>query len=311
MRQALDMAFKAAPSEATVLLRGESGTGKGVLARAIHARSPRAAAPFVTVHCPSLSAELLESELFGHVPGRFTGAVQDTRGQGRRRRGRHAVPRRNRRSAAGAAAETAAAPAGEAVRAGRRNAGRGPVDVRILAATNRDLQAASAAGRFREDLLYRLNVIEVVLPPLRQRRARHPAPGRPSAAVSSPARAASRSRASPRRHRPPWPAIPGRATSASCATPSSGASSWPPNRSSGLADLPAQVGSPPPSKAVEVGGAVTLDQLEAEHIRRDPGRHGHPGRGGDRARHRPEHPVPQAQTLRAVNRIALALIALG
>src|SRR5262249_44204882 len=75
MRQAIDVAFKTAPTDATILLRGESGTGKGVLARAIHARSGRAKAPFVTVHCPSLSAELLESELFGHVQGAFTGAV--------------------------------------------------------------------------------------------------------------------------------------------------------------------------------------------------------------------------------------------
>src|SRR5262249_20842070 len=81
MRQALEVAFKAAPSEASVLLRGESGTGKGVLARAIHARSPRAAAPFITVHCPSLSAELLESELFGHALGAFTGAVRETSGK--------------------------------------------------------------------------------------------------------------------------------------------------------------------------------------------------------------------------------------
>ena len=81
MRQALDVAFKTAASEATILLRGESGTGKGVLARAIHARSQRAAGPFVTVHCPSLSAELLESELFGHVQGAFTGAVRDTIGK--------------------------------------------------------------------------------------------------------------------------------------------------------------------------------------------------------------------------------------
>ncbi len=81
MRQALEVAFKAAPTEATILLLGESGTGKGVVARAIHARSGRAAAPFVTVHCPSLSAELLESELFGHAKGAFTGAVQDTAGK--------------------------------------------------------------------------------------------------------------------------------------------------------------------------------------------------------------------------------------
>ncbi len=81
MRQALDLAFQAAASEATVLLRGESGTGKGVLARAMHGRSPRVRGPFVTVHCPSLSAELLESELFGHVKGAFTGAEQDTVGK--------------------------------------------------------------------------------------------------------------------------------------------------------------------------------------------------------------------------------------
>ena len=81
MRQSLEMAFRAALSEATILLRGESGTGKGVIARAIHARSQRADAPFVTVHCPSLSAELLESELFGHVQGAFTGAIRDTVGK--------------------------------------------------------------------------------------------------------------------------------------------------------------------------------------------------------------------------------------
>ncbi|MBN9518048.1 sigma-54-dependent Fis family transcriptional regulator, partial [bacterium] len=81
MRQALDTVFAVAPSDATVLLRGESGTGKGVLAKAVHARSRRAAGPFVTVHCPSLSAELLESDLFGHTKGAFTGAVRDTAGK--------------------------------------------------------------------------------------------------------------------------------------------------------------------------------------------------------------------------------------
>ncbi len=81
MQKALDLVFRAADSDATILLRGESGTGKGVLARAIHSRSPRAAGPFVTVHCPSLSAELLESELFGHARGAFTGAVRETQGR--------------------------------------------------------------------------------------------------------------------------------------------------------------------------------------------------------------------------------------
>src|SRR5262249_12773833 len=78
MQAALELAWQVAGSEATVLLRSESGTGKGVLARAIHDRSQRAAGPFVTVHCPSLSAELLESELFGHARGAFTGAVTET-----------------------------------------------------------------------------------------------------------------------------------------------------------------------------------------------------------------------------------------
>src|SRR5881394_2523359 len=81
MQQVLDVAFKVAASEASVLLCGESGTGKGILARTVHARSLRAAGPFLTVHCPSLSAELLESELFGHTRGAFTGAVQSTEGK--------------------------------------------------------------------------------------------------------------------------------------------------------------------------------------------------------------------------------------
>src|SRR5207302_2963565 len=81
MDEALKLAYRAAASTATMLLCGESGTGKGVLARAIHARSSRAQGPFLTVACPSLSAELLESELFGHVRGAFTGAVRDTLGK--------------------------------------------------------------------------------------------------------------------------------------------------------------------------------------------------------------------------------------
>lgn len=81
MQAVLDLAFRAAPSEATILMRGESGTGKGILARAIHERSRRAGKPFVVVHCPSLSAELLESELFGHTRGAFTGAVETTEGK--------------------------------------------------------------------------------------------------------------------------------------------------------------------------------------------------------------------------------------
>ncbi len=169
MRQALDLAFQAAASEATVLLRGESGTGKGVLARAMHSRSPRAGGPFVTVHCPSLSAELLESELFGHVKGAFTGAVTDTTGKAAAADGGTLfldeiadLPLSVQPKLLRLVQDKAYERVGET----RTRV----ADVRILTATNRDLQAETAAGRFREDLYYRLNVIEVELPPLRLRR---------------------------------------------------------------------------------------------------------------------------------------------
>ncbi len=168
MQHAVEMAFRAAPTEATLLLRGESGTGKGVLARAIHARSQRAGAPFITVNCPSLSAELLESELFGHVRGAFTGAVQDTEGKVAAAEGGTLF-----------LDEIGDLPLGlqpkllrllQEKRYERVGETRTRVcDVRILAATNRDLHTAVNKGVFREDLLYRLNVIEIELPPLRQR----------------------------------------------------------------------------------------------------------------------------------------------
>jgi NtrC-family two-component system response regulator AlgB len=170
MREALDVAFKTAATDATVLIRGESGTGKGVLARAIHARSHRADAPFVTVHCPSLSAELLESELFGHVQGAFTGAVRDTIGKVAAADGGTLfldeigdLPLALQPKLLRLLQDRCYERVGETqTRVG---------NVRVLAATNRDLDAEIAAGRFREDLFYRLNVIEVTVPPLRQRPA--------------------------------------------------------------------------------------------------------------------------------------------
>jgi NtrC-family two-component system response regulator AlgB len=170
MRQALDVAFKTAASEATILLRGESGTGKGVLARAIHARSPRAANPFVTISCPSLSAELLESELFGHVQGAFTGAVRDTLGKVAVAQGGTLfldeigdMPLTLQPKLLRLLQDKCYERVGE-TRTRQSN-------VRVIAATNRNLEAEIAAGRFREDLFYRLNVIEVHLPPLRERMA--------------------------------------------------------------------------------------------------------------------------------------------
>jgi NtrC-family two-component system response regulator AlgB len=266
MQRALETAFKAAGSDATILLRGESGTGKGVVARAVHARSPRAAAPFVTVNCPSLSAELLESELFGHVRGAFTGAVQDTVGKVAAAQGGTLF-----------LDEIGELPLGlqpkllrllQEKRYERVGDTRTRVcDVRMIAATNRDLESAVSAGKFREDLLYRLNVIDVVLPPLRERRkdvllladhllsffARQT--GKQITGFSDEARGAILRYSWPGNIRELRNAIERGVILAA-------------DPIVGLADLPVQVGSPRPDRGVEVGGAVTLDNLEAEHIRR-------------------------------------------
>ncbi|HEY7088887.1 MAG TPA: sigma-54 dependent transcriptional regulator [Tepidisphaeraceae bacterium] len=168
MRRAISLARQVAPTEATVLIRGESGTGKGVLARLIHAWSKRGSRPFGVVSCPAISPQLLESELFGHVRGAFTGAVRDNPGRIAACDGgtlfldeigdlplglqpkllRFAQDRQYERVGDSAI---------------RR------ADVRMIAATNIDLEAAVKAGRFREDLLYRIQVIQIDVPPLRQR----------------------------------------------------------------------------------------------------------------------------------------------
>ena len=302
---ALDIAFKVAASEATVLLRGESGTGKGVLARAIHGRSSRSGRPFVTVHCPSLSAELLESDLFGHAKGAFTGAVRDTEGKVAAAEGGTlfldevgdlpaAVQPKLLRFLQDKAYE----------RVGETRTRSG--DVRLIAATNRDLEAEVRAGRFREDLFYRLNVIEVTLPPLRERRPQHRAACRPPVIVLCPAGEPRSDRYSRRSAGRPWSAI-----------------AWPGNlrelrnvrragrnsvRRSGSrmsSDLPAQIGAP------------------ADDENRS-GRIGHAGRIGGRAYpqgagvgpdprrrrrhsgHRPEHAVSQTETVRTVSRLRLS-----
>jgi NtrC-family two-component system response regulator AlgB len=168
MSRVLEMVRKVGPSDVAVLLRGESGTGKGVVARALHAASPRAAAPFVTVSCPSLNAELLESDLFGHARGAFTGAVRDTAGKAAAAEGGSLfldevgdLPASLQPKLLRFLQDRAYERVGETK---TRTA-----DVRLIAATNRDLEAAVALGQFREDLLYRLNVVEISLPPLRAR----------------------------------------------------------------------------------------------------------------------------------------------
>jgi len=168
MRGVLDLLARAAASDAPILLRGENGTGKGVLARAIHAQSPRASRPFVTVNCPTLSEELLASELFGHTRGAFTGAVRDQAGRVDAAEGGTLFLDEVGEISPGLQAKLLRFVQEKRFERVGENRTRS-ADVRLVAATNRDLDADVRAGRFREDLLFRLNVIEVRVPPLRER----------------------------------------------------------------------------------------------------------------------------------------------
>ncbi|GHG89490.1 sigma-54 dependent transcriptional regulator [Comamonas sp. JC664] len=168
MHAAIGLLTRAAASDAAVLLRGESGTGKGVLARALHSLSARRRRPFVTVNCPTLSEQLLSSELFGHVRGAFTGAVKDQPGRVEVAEGGTLFLDEIAEMSPGLQAQLLRflqEKQFERLGEGRTR----KADVRVVAATNRDLEKDVAEGRFREDLLYRLNVIEVKLPSLRER----------------------------------------------------------------------------------------------------------------------------------------------
>ncbi len=168
MAKILELIRSVADTDATILILGESGTGKGVIARAAHDWSPRRVAPFGTVNCPSLSAELLESELFGHAKGAFTGAIEQRKGRVQAADGGtlfldeigdfplvlqpkllRFIQDREYERVGDATTRTA--------------------NVRLVAATNRPLEQMIRDGQFREDLYYRLNVITVTLPPLRER----------------------------------------------------------------------------------------------------------------------------------------------
>ena len=168
MRAAIDVILRAALADAPVLLRGESGTGKGVLARTLHGRSTRAAGPFVIVNCPTLSEDLLASELFGHARGAFTGAVRDQAGRVEAAQGGTLfLDEIGEISGALQAKLLRFIEAKKFERVGETRTR--SADVRLVAATNRNLEADVKDGRFREDLLFRLNVVEVWVPALRER----------------------------------------------------------------------------------------------------------------------------------------------
>jgi len=169
MQRAIEMAFTVADSDAAVLITGESGTGKGVLARAIHRESDRSEGPFGVVNCPALRDELLQSELFGHVRGSFTGAVNDKVGKIAATDGGTlfldeigdiptSIQPKVLRFLQDQEYERVGDPTSRTA------------DVRIVAATNHELERAVKEGTFRSDLFYRLNVIPIHLPPLRERR---------------------------------------------------------------------------------------------------------------------------------------------
>jgi NtrC-family two-component system response regulator AlgB len=168
MRATLDIVRRAAGADAPVLLRGENGTGKGVLARTLHLQSRRAARPFVVVNCPTLSEDLLTSELFGHARGAFTGAVTIQAGRVEAAEGGTLFLDEVAEISPGLQSKLLRfAQDKEFERLGENQTRQ--ADVRLVAATNRDLEADVAEGRFREDLFYRLNVIEVRVPALRDR----------------------------------------------------------------------------------------------------------------------------------------------
>lgn len=267
VRRVFDIARRVAASDAAVLIRGENGVGKGVLAHALHAWSQRAGGPFVTVSCPSLSADLLESELFGHVRGAFTGAVRDTAGKVAAAQGGTLfldeigdLPVALQPKLLRFLQEHKYERVGETK---TRTA-----DVRIVAATNQDLEAAVAANTFREDLFYRLNVVELTLPPLRTRTdilalADHLLSffahqmGRGLEGFTREAREALT------RH--PWP---GNLRELRNAVERAAILASGPEI--GLADLPDRIVQLRPGAGgpVAIGGQLTLEQLEIEHIRR-------------------------------------------
>src|SRR5215510_8210113 len=168
MHKIYEVIKRIAPTKSTVLVQGETGTGKEVIARAIHAAGPRADRPFVPIDCGALAESLLESELFGHVRGAFTGALTDKRGFFEAAHGGTCFLDEIGDISAGMQAKLLRVLQEREI---RRVGGTESikVDVRMIAATNNDLATLVAEDKFREDLFYRLSVVTIVSPPLRER----------------------------------------------------------------------------------------------------------------------------------------------
>ncbi len=169
IRQVVERVERVAPTDARVLITGENGTGKELVARALHGLSGRAGAPFVEINCAAIPGELIESELFGHIKGSFTGAIADRPGKFEQADGGTLfMDEVGDMSLAAQAKVLRALEQGVVTRVGGQKAIR--VEVRVLAATNKNLPEEIEAGHFREDLYYRLNVVPIHVPPLRERR---------------------------------------------------------------------------------------------------------------------------------------------
>jgi len=168
VRSIVDLALQVASSNITILIEGESGTGKELMAHLIHQKSPRSSHPFVTVNCAALPEALLESELFGHVKGAFTGAVKDRQGRFEAADGGTVFLDEIGEIAPATQVKLLRfLQSKEFERVGESTTRK--VDVRVLAATNKNLEEAVSTGEFREDLYYRLNAVKLKLPPLRER----------------------------------------------------------------------------------------------------------------------------------------------
>jgi two-component system response regulator HydG len=169
IREVLGRIVKIAPTDATVLITGESGTGKEMIAKAVHTNSKRAAFPFISINCAAMTETLLESELFGHIKGAFTGAISNRKGLIEEADGgTFFFDEVAETSPSFQAKLLRTLQEGEVRRVGDSRSFK--VDIRVVAATNQDLHRAIAEKRFRQDLYYRLNVVRFVLPPLRERK---------------------------------------------------------------------------------------------------------------------------------------------